>query len=244
MATETRGNAPLVQLEAVNKDYRMGEVTVHALRGVDLEIGEGEFTLLLGPSGCGKTTTLNLIGGLDRPTGGRVLVAGEDIGKYGDRRLTDFRRSQVGFIFQFFNLIPTLNARENVEFALALQKNGDLSARALELLKMVNLSDRAEHFPSQLSGGEQQRVAIARALAGGSRIILCDEPTGNLDAATGRQVLGVLKEMSRERGAAVVLVTHNTALAPLADRVVHLRDGTVEKVERNEQPLEASQLDW
>lgn len=235
----------LIKLEAVNKDYKMGEVTVHALRGMELDLPGGIFAVLLGPSGCGKTTTLNLIGGLDEPTAGKVVIQGEDISGYSEKQITAYRRDSVGFIFQFFNLIPTLSARENVEFALALHKDhGDISKRAGELLAMVGLEERADHFPSQLSGGEQQRVAIARALANRSRIILCDEPTGNLDIDTGQQVLRVLKDMSRGQGVTVILVTHNTAIAPMADTVVHLRNGSVENIETNPEPAAVSELNW
>lgn len=235
----------LIRLESVNKDYQMGEVTVHALRDFDLEVPEGEFTVLLGPSGCGKTTTLNLIGGLDKPTSGRVLVGEDDISGFDEDRLTGYRRDQVGFIFQFFNLIPTLSARENVEFALALnKKHKDPAGRAEELLDIVGLAGRADHFPSQLSGGEQQRVAIARALANDTRVILCDEPTGNLDIDTGRQVLSVLDKMNKQEKATVILVTHNTAIAPLADRIVHIRNGSVESIDINENPQDVSQLKW
>jgi putative ABC transport system ATP-binding protein len=234
----------LIQLEAVNKNYRLGEVTVHALRGLDLQIAAGEFVVLLGPSGCGKTTTLNLIGGLDKPTGGRVVVQGEDITHYNDAQLTGYRRRQVGFVFQFFNLIPTLSAAENIEFALALTDGRDLHAHALDLLGLVGLRERAGHFPAQLSGGEQQRVAIARALANKPRVLLCDEPTGNLDAETGQQVLQVIRDLNRQAGATVVCVTHNSAIAPMADRVVRLRDGAIDHVEENAQPREVAELAW
>ncbi|GBE57296.1 putative ABC transporter ATP-binding protein/MT1014 [bacterium BMS3Abin01] len=235
----------LIQLDSVNKDYQMGEVTVHALRDMELSLPAGVFTVLLGPSGCGKTTTLNLIGGLDRPTSGRVLVQGRNIAVLGDKQLTGYRREQVGFIFQFFNLIPTLNARENVEFALALRKDqAEIKGRALELLDMVGLKDRSGHFPSQLSGGEQQRVAIARALANDSSVILCDEPAGNLDVETGRHVLSVLHDMIQDRGTTVIMVTHNTALAPMADSIVHIHDGSVASIEQNDNPVDASQLEW
>ena len=235
----------LIQLEAVTKNYPMGQVTVQALRGLDLNLAAGEFVVLLGPSGCGKTTTLNLIGGLDRPTSGRVVVEGEDITQESETRLTDYRRRKVGFVFQFFNLIPTLTAAENVEFALALtDRKHDLAARAVELLGQVGLRDRADHFPSQLSGGEQQRVAIARALANEPPVLLCDEPTGNLDADTGQQVLRVIRDLNQREGATVVLVTHNTAIAPMADRVVRLHNGAVEQIEINAQPLPVAELVW
>jgi putative ABC transport system ATP-binding protein len=235
----------LIELSQVTKSYPMGQVTVQALRGLDLDIARGEFVVLLGPSGCGKTTTLNLIGGLDKPTSGRILIGGEDIARYNQDRLTDYRRRKVGFVFQFYNLIPTLSAAENIEFALALNSHArDLRARALDLLSLVGLRERADHFPSQLSGGEQQRVAIARALANAPSMLLCDEPTGNLDADTGHQVLRVIRELNRHEGATVVLVTHNTAIAPMADRLVRLRNGRIDRIETIEQPLDVAQLAW
>jgi putative ABC transport system ATP-binding protein len=242
---EEMSKSTLIQLDAVTKDYQMGEVTVHALRGIDFEIAQGEFIVLLGPSGCGKTTTLNIIGGLDRPTAGRIVVRGEDITHYSEDRLTEYRRQTVGFVFQMFNLIPTLTASENVEFALALiNHERDLHGKALQLLDLVGLRDRADHFPSQLSGGEQQRVAIVRALANEPAVLLCDEPTGNLDADTGQQVLRVIRELNQKQGATVVLVTHNSAIAPMADRLVRLRSGTVEHIEANANPLDVAALTW
>ncbi len=237
---------PVIRLESVTKDYPMGEVIVHALRGIDLEIAAGEFVVLLGPSGSGKTTTLNLMGGLDRPTSGRVIVQREDITRYGGKEMTRYRREKVGFVFQFFNLIPTLTARENVEFALALlgSKTGDMEKRAQELLEMVGLGDRADHFPSQLSGGEQQRVAIARSLANHPPLMLCDEPTGNLDVETGRSVLQVMRDLNRQEGTTIVLVTHNTSIAPMADRVVRLHSGTIREIATNPQPAPVSSLEW
>jgi putative ABC transport system ATP-binding protein len=235
----------LIQLESVTKDYPMGEVTVHALRGLDLKISAGEFVVLLGPSGSGKTTVLNMIGGLDQPTAGHVFVQSEDIARYDEKRLTEYRRRKVGFVFQFFNLIPTLTAAENVEFALALLDGGrDLHAKALGFLKLVGLQQRADHFPSQLSGGEQQRVAIARALANHPPVLLCDEPTGNLDVDTGQQVLRVLRRMNQQEGTTVVLVTHNTAIAPIANRIVRLSDGVVDHVEGVSQPHDVAELVW
>jgi putative ABC transport system ATP-binding protein len=235
----------LVRLESVTKEYRMGEVTVRALRGLDLEVARGEFVVLLGPSGCGKTTTLNLVGGLDRPTAGRIVVAGEDVAAMKDARLTEFRRDTAGFVFQFFNLIPTLTASENVEFALALTRGArEAERRAGELLDLVGLADRADHFPSQLSGGEQQRVAIARALANQPPLLLCDEPTGNLDVETGRNVLEVIRQLNRQQSTTVLLVTHNTAIAPAADRVVRLHNGAVTQDERNAQPRPVAELSW
>ncbi|RMG89778.1 MAG: ABC transporter ATP-binding protein [Chloroflexi bacterium] len=239
-------NAPLIECRQVKRFYQMGEVTVQALRGLDLCVDSGEFIVLLGPSGSGKTTTLNLIGGLDRPTEGQIVVAGEDITRYTEKQLTDYRRRKIGFVFQFFNLIPSLTAVENVEFALTLtEQNGrNLRRKAVALLDLVGLADRADHFPSQLSGGEQQRVAIARALANHPPILLCDEPTGNLDAGTGQQVLQVIRELNQQEGTTVVLVTHNTAIAPMADRVVRLRDGQIDHIEVNERPLSVAELAW
>jgi putative ABC transport system ATP-binding protein len=234
----------MIQFIDTTKDYAMGEVTVHALRGLDLEINDGEFVVLLGPSGCGKTTTLNLVGGLDKPSGGQVIVDREDIVGYNEKRLAEYRRRKVGFIFQFFNLIPTLTAAENVEFALALTGKNDLARQSHALLEVVGLGDRSDHFPYQLSGGEQQRVAIARALANHPLVLLCDEPTGNLDVALGQQVLGAIRKLNRQEGTTIVLVTHNTAIAPMADRVVRLRDGTVQSIEPNPQPADVATLNW
>jgi len=237
---------PIVHIKNVTKNYRMGEITVHALRNMNLEIPTGEFLVLLGPSGSGKTTALNMIGGLDRPSDGAVMVEGEDITSYDDRRLTEYRRRKVGFVFQFFNLIPTLTARENVEFALTLvEGDGEPAERkSRELLGLVGMEDRADHFPSQLSGGEQQRVAIARSLAGSPSLLLCDELTGDLDVDTGQQVLAVVRGLNQEQGATVVVVTHNTAIAPMADHVVHLRDGSVDHIETNDEPASVEELSW
>ena len=235
---------PLIQLESVTKLYRMGEVDVKALDDLSLSIPAGEFVVLLGPSGCGKTTVLNLIGGLDRPTSGKVRIRGEDISQYDDNGLTRYRRDTIGFVFQFFNLIPTLTAAENVEFALTLKHHRDVHDRALKLLDLVGLSERSSHFPAQLSGGQQQRVAIARALANEPPILLCDEPTGNLDSSTGQQVLHVLHDLNRKQGTTIILVTHNGAIAPMADRVIHLQNGAIENVETTSQPRDVAQLVW
>lgn len=235
----------LVVLEDVVKSYQMGEVEVTALNHTDLALDEGEFVVILGPSGSGKTTLLNLIGGIDSPTEGSITIAGEDISGYDNRELTLFRRRQVGFVFQFFNLIPTLNARENVEFALELVRrhDGHTDLDAAELLERVGLGDRMNHFPAQLSGGEQQRVAVARALAKDPAIVLGDEPTGNLDYHTGKLVLGALREVNR-RGKTVVVVTHNQPLARVADRILHLRDGQVCEVEVNPNPIPPEDIEW
>ncbi len=236
----------LIECHDLVREYKMGQVTVQALRGLELCVDPGEFIVLLGPSGSGKTTTLNLIGGLDRPTSGQIIVQGDEITRYKGKQLTAYRRDRVGFIFQFFNLIPTLTAVENVEFALRLtEKDGRAAAqRSRELLDLVGLADRADHFPAELSGGEQQRVAIARALANQPPLLLCDEPTGNLDVDTGRQVLQVIRDLNRQKGTTVILVTHNTAIAAIADRIIHLHDGVISQIQPNPTPAPIAELDW
>jgi putative ABC transport system ATP-binding protein len=232
---------PAIALRGVTKTYGRGEVAVRALRGVDLEIWPEEFVVLLGPSGSGKTTLLNLIGGIEPASGGGIAVAGHDVGALDEEGRTRFRRETVGFIFQFFNLIPTLTALENVELVAEL---GDGAGRAAEMMERVGLGDRTDHFPAQLSGGEQQRVAVARALAGGPRILLGDEPTGALDLETGRTVLALLHELSHELGQTVLLVTHNASIGRMADRVLRMRDGEIVADLRNEAPAPAAALEW
>jgi putative ABC transport system ATP-binding protein len=236
----------LAVIEDVVKTYEMGEVTVTALNHTDLAFRRGEFVAILGPSGSGKTTLLNLLGGLDSPSAGRIVIDGEDISAYNQRQLTLFRRRKVGFVFQFFNLIPTLSAKENVEFALELARRDGtkLDLNAAGLLRKVGLGERMEHFPYQLSGGEQQRVAVARALAKDPVMILGDEPTGNLDYHTGKLVLSALREVNRVEGKTVVIVTHNTPLAQVADRVLHLRDGHVAEIIVNEHPVDPDDVEW
>jgi putative ABC transport system ATP-binding protein len=236
----------LVVLEDVVKTYEMGAVTVTALNHTDLTLKRGEFVAILGPSGSGKTTLLNLLGGIDTPTEGRIVIDGEDISTYDQRQLTLFRRRKVGFVFQFFNLIPTLSAQENVEFALELARRDGtpLALKAADLLRQVGLGERMTHFPYQLSGGEQQRVAVARALAKEPSLILGDEPTGNLDYRTGKLVLSALREINRTAGTTVVIVTHNTPLAAVADRVLHLRDGHVADIVVNEHPVAPEDVEW
>jgi putative ABC transport system ATP-binding protein len=237
---------PVVEMSGVSRVFRMGEVQVRALDGVSLALGRGELAVVLGPSGSGKTTLLNLLGGLDRPTSGAIRYGDVDITALSDGEMGRFRRNHVGFVFQFFNLIPTLTARENVEFAAELVSSDRrvLDTRVGELLSTVGLGERADHFPSQLSGGEQQRVAIARALAKDPDLVLCDEPTGNLDFRTGRQILEFLQELALERGKTCVLVTHNSAIAALGSRVMRLRDGRVQSDETNPSPTPASQIEW
>jgi putative ABC transport system ATP-binding protein len=237
------GKVPETQitLDNVCKVYPMGRVEVHALSEVSLEIERGEFVVFMGPSGSGKTTLLNLIGGIDSPTSGRVVVDGVETSSLDEKGLTEHRRSRIGFIFQFFNLIPTLTARENVEFAAELSER---ARNALDVLEEVGLGERADHFPSELSGGEQQRVAIARALAKDPPILLCDEPTGELDFETGKRILGVMRRINREEGKTVILVTHNTAIGQIADRVVRLRSGRVVEETRNASPPDPDGLRW
>lgn len=239
-ARRTDGNV-LVQLEDVTKVYRIGGTEVRALDGLTLDIPRGEFVVILGPSGSGKTTLLNLLGGIDSAQGGHIVVDGRDITRLPDDELTQYRRHSVGFIFQFFNLIPALTALENVELAAELVDEPN-DPRAM--LDEVGLGQRVNHFPSELSGGEQQRVAIARALVTDPPLVLCDEPTGNLDEETGKRVLGVMRDAARRRGKTFVLVTHNSVISQMADRVVVLRDGRIASVRTNESPVEAQDLTW
>jgi putative ABC transport system ATP-binding protein len=239
-------SGPLAILEGVSKTYQMGVTRVHALRAVDLEIGRGEFLAIVGPSGSGKTTLLNLLGGIDSPSEGRLVIDGTDVSRFDAKALTLFRREKIGFIFQFFNLIPTLTARENVDFALDLAgRDGERPTRgAAELLDRVGLGDRLDHFPAQLSGGEQQRVAVARALAKDPVLVLGDEPTGNLDFRTGKLVLGAMNQIHEEEGTTVILVTHNTPLAQVADRILHLRDGEIVEEETVPEPIAPEDVVW
>lgn len=229
------------QATGITKVYHMGEVEVHALRGVDLELTESEFVVLLGPSGSGKSTLLNILGGLDVPTSGRVLYRDRDLTVAGESALTDYRRHHIGFVFQFYNLIPSLTARENVALVTEIV---DKPMAPEEALRLVNLTDRMDHFPAQLSGGEQQRVAIARAIAKRPAVLLCDEPTGALDIATGIVVLEAIARVNQEIGTATVVITHNSAISAMADRVVRLSDGHIISVERNERRLSAHDLSW
>ncbi len=237
----TGGRPAAIRTRGLTKTYGEGALAVHALAGVDLEIGAGEFVVMLGPSGSGKTTLLNVVGGIEPPTAGEVEVAGHPLAGLDDGERTEFRRSTVGFIFQFFNLIPTLTALENVELVAELCDGPD---RSEEMLERVGLGDRFAHFPAQLSGGEQQRVAVARALAGGPQVLLGDEPTGALDLETGRLVLELLRELGGELGRTMLLVTHNAAIATMADRVLSLRDGGIVDDRRNREPVAAAELEW
>ena len=237
----THETEALVQIVNASRIYRMGEMDVMALREASLEIREGEFLVIVGPSGSGKSTLLNLIGGMDRPSTGRVIFKEEDLTQASERALTRFRRREIGFVFQFYNLIPTLTALENVQVATEIAQAPLSPEQALE---RVGLAERSDHFPAQLSGGEQQRVAIARALAGNPSLLLCDEPTGALDLAMSRQVLGLLAGLSREHGKTVVLITHNNEIARMGDRVAHLRDGAISELEENAHPVDAESVTW
>ncbi len=230
-----------LQLEDVSRSYQMGLVEVKALTGVTLDITRGEFIVILGPSGSGKTTLLNLVGGIDSPSSGKITVDGIEISALDEKGLTDYRRNHIGFVFQFFNLIPTLTARENVEFAAELVKE---PRDPLEVLEVVGLKERADHYPSELSGGEQQRVAIARALAKDPPILLCDEPTGELDFETGKHILGAMRMINELNRKTILLVTHNTAIANMAHRVTRLRSGEVVEDRRNESPIDPQDLRW
>jgi len=228
-------------VHGVTKVYQMGEVQVHALRGVDLDLYQGELTVLLGVSGSGKSTLLNILGGLDTPTQGHVLYGTQDLTAASERELTAYRRNHVGFVFQFYNLIPSLTARENVAVVTEIARDPMAPEEALGL---VGLGERLDHFPAQLSGGEQQRVAIARAVAKRPEVLLCDEPTGALDSTTGVLVLEVLQRVNRELSTTTVLITHNAGIARMADRVIHLADGRITQVELNEAKLAPGELSW
>ncbi len=232
---------PIFEARGLTKIYQMGEVQVQALRGVDLDLYAGEFVVLLGPSGSGKSTLLNILGGLDTPTSGSVRYADHDLTLDDDASMTQYRRSHVGFVFQFYNLIPSLTARENVALVTEIAENPMAPEEALAL---VGLGERLNHFPTQMSGGEQQRVAIARAVAKRPQVLLCDEPTGALDAQTGVLVLDVIARVNRELGTTTVVITHNAVIAAMADRVVYFGDGLVVRIERNAQKKPASELSW
>ncbi len=219
---------PLIEINNLSKDYYFGEITVNALSGINMTIHPGDFVVILGPSGCGKTTLLNLIGGIDVKTDGIIRINGKEITKLGEKELTNFRKEDVGFIFQFYNLIPTLTAVENIELASRLIfSRRDAYQKSLDILEEVEMKDKADKFPSQLSGGEQQRVAIARALVKEPKIVLADEPTGNLDSATSEKVLKVMMRICKEKGTTFLIVTHNVAISKLADYIIYLKDGQV-----------------
>lgn len=230
-----------VKLKGITKVYHMGEVEIRAADNINFSIKKGEFVVIVGPSGAGKTTVLNILGGMDTATGGTLTVDGKDITAYDSRQLTGYRRDDIGFVFQFYNLIPNLTALENVELALQICKD-PLDAK--KVLEDVGLGDRLDNFPAQLSGGEQQRVSIARALAKNPKLLLCDEPTGALDYNTGKAILKLLQNMCRERGMTVIVITHNQALAPMADRLIHIKNGQVSHMETNENPMSIDEIEW
>lgn len=230
-----------VQLKDVVKEYKMGEVCIRATDGIDFTIEKGEFVVIVGPSGAGKTTVLNILGGMDKLTSGSVIVDGTEISKYTSKQLTTYRRYEIGFVFQFYNLIQNLTALENVELALQICKD-PLDARSV--LEEVGLKERVNNFPAQLSGGEQQRVAIARALAKNPKLLLCDEPTGALDYNTGKAILKLLQDTCQEKGMTVVVITHNSAIAPMADRMIKIKNGKVSKMIINEKPVSVDTIEW
>jgi len=230
-----------VKFDRVNKVYQTGDVKLSALHDVSFDIEEGEICVIVGQSGAGKTTLLNILGGMDTLTSGRVILDGKEISSFNKQQLTKFRREDIGFVFQFYNLIPNLTALENIEIVTQMVKDPMPSQQVLE---NVGLGERLNHFPAQLSGGEQQRVAIARALAKKPKLLLCDEPTGALDYQTGRQILKLLQDQSRQNGMLVVIVTHNSALTAMADRVIHVKSGTVVSVEKNDKALSIEEIEW
>lgn len=230
-----------LELNGVGKSYTVGSITVEALKNVSFGLEDGEFAVVLGSSGAGKTTLLNLLGGMDNATGGEIILDGKNITSLNKRGLTEYRRSEVGFVFQFYNLMPNLTALENVEIAVEICKD---HLDPQEVLTEVGLSDRLSNFPAQLSGGEQQRVSIARAIAKNPKILLCDEPTGALDYDTGKKILKLLYEISKQRKRLVIVVTHNAALKNMADKVIHIKSGMIEKIERNEHPVPVEDIEW
>jgi putative ABC transport system ATP-binding protein len=230
-----------VEVKNTYKRYTMGETTITANEDLSFSIEEGELVVILGPSGAGKSTILNILGGMDSPDEGQIIIDNIDIAQFSDRQLTEYRRKDVGFVFQFYNLVPNLTAKENIELATEVSPN---ALNPDVVLKQVGLENRSNNFPSQLSGGEQQRVSIARALAKNPKLLLCDEPTGALDFETGKQVLKLLQSASRQNGNTVLIITHNSAIAPIADRVIRINDATVRSVEINEAPISIDEIVW
>ena len=230
-----------VRFEHVKKTYQMGDVAIHALQDATFTVGEGELCVIVGPSGAGKTTLLNILGGMDTLTEGRILLGGREISAYSARDLTTYRRHDIGFVFQFYNLVPNLTALENVELAAQICRD---PLDAAEVLEAVGLKDRMNNFPAQLSGGEQQRVAIARALAKNPKLLLCDEPTGALDYNTGKAILKLLQDTSRQRGVTVIIITHNSALTAMADRVIRVKNGMVVSEAVNDAPISMEEIEW
>ena len=230
-----------IEFKNVCKDYIMGEVTIHALMNTNLSIEKGELVVVVGPSGAGKTTALNILGGMDTVTRGKVVVDGKEISRLKNRNLIKYRREDIGFVFQFYNLVQNLTALENVELATQICKK---SLNPSEVLDKVGLSERKNNFPSQLSGGEQQRVAIARAIAKNPKLLLCDEPTGALDYKTGKQILKLLQDTARKENMTVIIITHNAAIAPMADKIIKFKNGTAEDIIINENPMPIEEIEW
>lgn len=230
-----------IELKNNTKIYQSGDATIYANKDITFSINKGELVVILGSSGVGKSTLLNILGGMEPNTSGDVIVAGKNIASYNAKQLTTYRRNYVGFVFQFYNLIPNLTAKENVELAAQIVPD---AMNPDEALREVDLSDREQNFPAQLSGGEQQRVAIARAIAKKPELLLCDEPTGALDYKTGKRILEILQDMSRKNGSTVLIVTHNAAIAPIADKVIRIHDGSIQKIETNDQPADISSIEW
>lgn len=231
----------LMRVENVSKTYKMGEVTVNALQNASFELYEGEFAVILGPSGSGKSTLLNILGGMDLPTEGKVFVNGKDITQYNDRQLTIYRRDQVGFVFQFYNLMGNLTARENVELATEICDNAlDIDG----VMQQVGLEERKDHFPAQMSGGEQQRVAIARAVAKNPLVLLCDEPTGALDFKTGIMILSLLEKINKQYNKTILIITHNAAIGDMAHRVIKMRSGNIIEIKENTHPIPPERIEW
>ncbi len=230
-----------IEVESVYKRYKMGEITISAADNVSFSIEQGELCMIVGPSGAGKTTILNILGGMDDCNDGKVRIGGELINNFSKKKLTDYRRYDVGFVFQFYNLVPNLTALENVELASQISNK---SLNPAKVLEKVGLGDRMNNFPSQLSGGEQQRVAIARALAKNPKLLLCDEPTGALDYLTGKQILSLLQQTCHTTGMTVIIITHNQSITPIADRVISMKNGRINRIEINETPLSVDRIEW
>ena len=230
-----------IEFKNIVKEYKMGEIKIKALDNTNFEIEKGELVVIVGPSGAGKTTTLNILGGMDKATSGEVFVDGKEITKLKNKQLREYRRNDIGFVFQFYNLVQNLTAKENVELATQICSDAlDVN----EILEKVGLGDRKDNFPAQLSGGEQQRVAIARAIAKNPKLLLCDEPTGALDYKTGKSILKLLQEMARKEKMTVAIITHNGAIAPMADKVIHFKNGTAERIEINKNPISIDEIEW
>ena len=230
-----------IEFKNVCKEYKMGEIIIKALDNTNFEIEKGELVVIVGPSGAGKTTTLNILGGMDNATSGKVIVDGKDITNLNNKKLIQYRREDIGFVFQFYNLVQNLTAKGNVELAKKICKD---SLNPDEVIEKVGLKNRKNNFPSQLSGGEQQRVAIARAIAKNPKLLLCDEPTGALDYKTGKQILQLLQDTAKKENMTVLIITHNGAIAPMADKVIHFKNGTAEKIEINKNPISVEQIEW